>query len=154
MTNHQPTEAEVAIAIAEAFKQKPPKWATEARKRELREAGQPAMSLDEALNVVSASAFGRSPDRERLAEAEAVLGAGSSSSNSPSTAELRDRMTTLIGEVAAEAQRTLGMSPERAKLEAQSQAMLCRESTKSVAGAVTALERHRDAMRQSPGMHR
>ncbi|RZU16425.1 hypothetical protein EV645_3990 [Kribbella rubisoli] len=151
MTSKEPSEAEVAIAIAEAFSRKPPQWAVEARQRELREAGEPTMSVNEALNVKIAEAFG-SVDPARLAEADRVFATPRSST--ATAGDLQGRMTALIGEVAAEAQRTMGLSPERAKLEAQSQAMLCRENSKSVAAAVTALERHRDAMRQSPGVRR
>lgn len=151
----QVTEAEMAITLANTFGRKPPKWAVEARRQELHEAGRPTMSYAEANSVKIAEVFGRVPDRSRLVEAERILANDRpDDSGSANAGDLQGRMTTLIGEVASEAQRILGMSPERAKLEAQSQAMLCRETTKSVASAVAALEKHRDAMRKSPGVRR
>lgn len=149
----QVSEADTAIALAEAFGRKPPMWATEARDRERRTGGEPTMTRDEALNVLIGEAFSTETDHTKIAEARTVLGEVASVDAGASREQQR-RMAELIGEVAREAERALGMSPERAKLEAQSQAMLCRESTQSVGAAVTRLEEHLGAMRQAPGSTR
>ncbi|MFI5729166.1 hypothetical protein ACIA49_03530 [Kribbella sp. NPDC051587] len=146
----QVSRADTAIAIAEAFSRTPPKWAVEERLAELHEAGEPSMSLYEATSVLIAEAFGSETDQGRIAEAQKVLNSGAQTES----VDAQHRMTDLIGEVAKEAERVHGMSPERAKLEAQSQALLCRETANSVAGAVANLEAHLQAMRQSPGRAR
>lgn len=148
--SNEVTEASLAITVAEAFGRKPPQWAVEARKRELREAGQPAMSIDEALTVMTAAAFGRTPDRERLAEAETVMAAGSESSGSTSTAALQQKMTTLMSEVTSLAESRFGYSAERARLYAQGEALECRERASSVADAVKSLEMRRDVLVKRP----
>lgn len=153
MTKQQPSEADTAIAIAEAFSDTPPKWAIEARRRELREAGEPEMSVAEATNIQIGVAFGRVKDQALIAEADAVMasqrGGASASAGNPQA-----RLTAVMAEVAVQAQRTMGMSAERAQLEAQSQALRCRETTSTISEALTKLEAHRDAMEKAPGVGR
>jgi hypothetical protein len=144
------TEASLAITVAEAFGGKPPQWAVEARRRELREAGQPTMSMGEALDVTITAAFGRVADRERLAEAETVLATGTGSSGSAGTSALKQKMTALMTEVTSLAESRLGYSAERARLYAQGEALECRERASSVADAVKSLEMHRDVLVKRP----
>lgn len=137
------TEASLAIDLANTFGRTPPQWAVEARQRELREAGKPAMSVNEALDVKCSAVF-RPVDAGRLAEADAVLrpaGAGSSGG-----ADLKARMTALMNEISALSESRLGLSADRARLNAQSEALRCREATTSVADAVSDLERYRDVL--------
>lgn len=141
------TEASLAIQIAEAFGRKPPEWAVEARRSELREAGKPTMSANEALDVKCSAVFG-SVDAGRLAEANAVLQPVVAASVDQQG--LQGRMTALMNEVASLSESRLGMSPERARLNAQSEALYARELSRSVAEAVTALERYRDVLVKRP----
>lgn len=149
----QVSEADAAIACAAAFGRTPPAWAVEAQRRELREAGEPTMSLSEAVDVEIGATFGRVPSEERLAEARAITAKGAGA-GTVSSASLQSRLTAVMGQVAAQAERTMGMSSERAQLEAQSQALRCRETTKTVSEALTQLEAHLDAMMKAPGVGR
>lgn len=145
------TEASLAIDLAKAFGRTPPSWAVEAHRTELSEAGKPSMSVNEALNVKCSAVF-RPVDAGRLAEADAVLrpaGAGSSD-----RADLQGRMTALMNEVSSLSESRLGLSEDRARLHAQSEALDARERSGSVAEAVKAFERYRDVLIKRPIVER
>lgn len=144
MTQRKVTEAELAIDLAKTFGRTPPSWAVDARRKELGEAGQPTMSVNEALDVKCSAAFGRVSDRGRLAEAETILARKVPASGSSGNAALQQRMTALMNEVSALAESRLGYSAERGKLHAQSEALYARERSSSVKEAVEEFARHRD----------
>jgi hypothetical protein len=140
------TEAQLAIQLAETFGRTPPAWAVEARRAELREVGEPAMSANEALNVKCGEAFGRVPDRARLQEAEKVL-AGVRSTVQEQAALGREA-TGLVEEIAELAETRLGMSPERGRLYAQSEALRAKEVSSRPGRVVESLRSHRDALKK------
>lgn len=140
MTEKVTTEAEADAAVAYAFGRKP-------TGRVVSEAGGPSMSFDDALGVTIGAAFGRVPDGARLVEAERVLAAQRpSSSGSSSAAGLQGQMSRLMDEVSALSESRLGLSADRARLNAQSEALDARERSGSVAEAVKAFERYRDVL--------
>jgi hypothetical protein len=145
--SNEVTEASLAITVAEAFGRTPPQWAIEARKQELRDAGEPTMSVSEALNVKCAAAF-RLVDAARLSEADAVV--ASSDAASSSRPDLHGRMTALMNDLTSLAESRLGYSAERSRLYAQSEALECREVAGSVDDAVRRLELRRDALMSRP----